>query len=307
MAFAQYTKLLDFAGATNGNNPRSDLMQASDGMLYGMIHGGGANMHGVLFQYNPATSTYTKKLDFAGITNGDTPMGDLMQASDGMLYGMTANGGANNYGVLFQYNPATSTYTKKLDFAGATNGSNPQGSLIQASDGMLYGMTEQGGANNLGVLFQYNPATNTYTKKLDFAGAANGGMPYGSLMQASDGMLYGMTNIGGVNNYGVLFQYNPATSAYTKKLDFAGAANGKNPFGSLMQASNGMLYGMTEQGGAKGFGVLFHYNPATSVYTKNIDIAGATNGSNPGGTLMQASDGISYGMTENGGANGMRS
>jgi uncharacterized repeat protein (TIGR03803 family) len=152
-----------------------------------------------------------------------------VQASDGKLYGMTVNGGANNNGVLFQYDPATSTYTKKLDFNGATKGSNPSfGSLMQASDGKLYGMTWQGGVNNMGVLFQYDTATSTFTKKLDFAGATNGRSPYGSLMQASDGKLYGMTYSGGANDMGVLFQYDTATSTFTKKLDFNGA-NGSNP------------------------------------------------------------------------------
>ena len=55
MANAQYTKLLDF-NDTNGQSPSSSLMQASDGMLYGMTKFGGANGAGVLFQYNPATS-----------------------------------------------------------------------------------------------------------------------------------------------------------------------------------------------------------------------------------------------------------
>jgi len=305
-ATSTYTKKLDFAGATNGEAPTASLMQASDGMLYGMTFQGGANASGVLFQYNPATNTYTKKLDFAGATNGQYPAGSLIQASDGMLYGMTQNGGANNLGVLFQYNPATNTYTKKLDFAGTTNGSNPEGSLIQASDGMLYGMTQGGGANSKGVLFQYNPATNTYTNKLDFAGASTGSTPHTSLMQASDGMLYGMTELGGANSMGVLFQYDPSTSIYTKELDFAGVTNGQYPTGAFMQASDGMLYGMTPVGGTNNFGVLFQYNPATSTYAKILDFVGVTNGSNPNhGTLMQASDGMLYGMTELGGANNL--
>ena len=303
---AQYTKLLDFAGDTNGSYPGfSNLMQASDGMLYGMTENGGAYNVGVLFQYNPSTSTYTKKLDFADtITNGSNPTGSLIQASDGMLYGMTYSGGADSVGVLFQYNPSTSTYTKKLDFADTTNGSYPYGSLMQASDGMLYGMTTFGGANGYGVLFQYNPSTSTYTKKLDFAGTTNGSYPAGSLMQASDGMLYGMTGEGGANNLGVLFQYNPSTSTYTKKLDFAGANNGSGPWGSLKQASDGMLYGMTNDGGAYNLGVLFQYNPSTNTYTKKLDFD-TTNGSYPHGDLMQASDGMLYGMTENGGAYNM--
>ncbi|HEX7414103.1 MAG TPA: choice-of-anchor tandem repeat GloVer-containing protein [Bacteroidia bacterium] len=307
---AQYTKLVDFAGTTNGDYPQGDLMQATDGMLYGMTMAGGASNVGVLFQYNPVTNTYIDKYDFAVGTNGNKPQGSLMQATDGMLYGMTRFGGANTNcgmggcGVLFQYNPVTSTYTKKLDFAGI-NGQSPFGTLMQANDGMLYGMTEGGGANNMGVLFQYNPSTNVYTDKFDFA---EGNWPQGSLMQASDGMLYGMTTVGGAstncpNGCGVLFQWNPTTNTYTKKLDFAGATNGRNPYGDLMQASDGMLYGMTYAGGANGFGVLFQYNPATNILTKKLDFAGATNGQRPYGSLMQASDGMLYGMTYQGGAN----
>jgi uncharacterized repeat protein (TIGR03803 family) len=255
---------------------------------------------------------YNKMLDFDGTTNGGGPQGDLMQASDGMLYGITGSGGANNLGVLFQYNPATSTYTKKFDFGNSTDGGNPYGSLIQASDGMLYGMTWTGGGSSsncsgtgCGVLFQYNPTTNVYTKKFAFIGTgANGGNPYGSLMQASDGMLYGMTNYGGANSYyGVLFQYNPSTSTYIKKHDFDGTTDGGNPYGSLMQASDGMLYGMTSTSGASGggYGVIFQYNPTTNVYMKKVGFSN-TNGTAPRGSLMQASDGMLYGMTANGGA-----
>ena len=63
-----------------------------------------------------------------------------MQASDGKLYGMTTNGGSSGYGVIFSFDPSSSTYTKLKDFDN-TNGANPYGSLMQASDGKLYGMT----------------------------------------------------------------------------------------------------------------------------------------------------------------------
>jgi len=300
-----YTKKLNFAGATNGNYPYGSLMQATNGQLYGMTYGGGANNIGVLFEYDPATSTYTKKLDFAGTINERNPCGSLIQSTNNKLYGMTSQGGATDMGVLFEYDPAINIYSKKLDFAGPTNGSNPYGSLMQSSNGNLYGMTYGGGATDMGVLFEYDPATNIYSKKLDFAGATNGSNPYGYLMQASNGKLYAMTNYGGVNNMGVLFEYDPATSTYTKKLDFAGATNGSNPHGSLMQAMNGKLYGMTNSGGINNIGILFEYDPATNTYTKKLDFAGASNGSNPYGSLMQASNGKLYGMTNSGGTNSM--
>lgn len=299
-----YSKKLDFSGFLNGSSPHGSLIQGSDGKLYGMTSGGGINNLGVLFQYDPATSIYTKKLDFAGTTNGNYPYGSLIQANDGKLYGMTSAGGINFMGVLFQYDLATSTCTKKLDFSGVTNGSKPNGSLMQASDGTLYGMTYQGGINNMGVLFLYNAATSTYTKKLDFAGTTNGKYPYGSLMQASNGKLYGMTSEGGIKTLGVFFQYDPITSTYNKKLDFAGV-NGVNPYGSLIQASDGKLYGMTFGGGAGKLGVLFQYDPSISSYTKKLDFEAAIDGQRPCGSLLRASDGKLYGMTSRGGTNGL--
>ena len=150
---------------------------------------------------------------------------------------------------LFQYNPTTSTYTKKVDFgktdgtSTALVGSSPYGSLIQASDGNLYGMTQEGGISAFnsgpdgpfdrgrGVLFKYIPATSAYSVIYNFQIAGCIGYPQGSLMQASDGNFYGMTYIGppcGTNADGTLFQFNPVTSAYTNELNFTGA-NGKNP------------------------------------------------------------------------------
>jgi uncharacterized repeat protein (TIGR03803 family) len=300
-ATSTYTKKLEFEGETNGRNPYGSLMQASNGKLYGMTYSGGINNYGVLFEYDPITSIFTKKLDFDETTSGREPYGSLIQASNGKLYGMTYRGGTNGYGVLFEYDPTTSTYTKKLDF-NLDNGATPWGSLIQTSNGKLFGMTSEGGVNFWGVLFEYDPATSTYTKKLDFD-SDNGGFPVGSLMQASNGKLYGMTSEGGVNFLGVLFEYDPATSTYTKKLEFEGETNGRNPCGSLMQASNGKLYGMTSQGGANDLGVLFEYDPPTSTYTKKLDFDEATSGMLPYGSLIQASSGKLYGMTHNGGKN----
>jgi len=300
-----YSKQFDFGGSANGNYPKGSLIQASDGKIYGMTTGGGTNGYGVIFQYDPFKAIYNKKFDFDSTTNGINPSGTLLQSLDGKLYGMTWMGGLNGYGVIFQYDLSTATYTKKFDFS-AINGGNSEGSLIQASDGKLYGLATLGGANSSGVLFQYDPITSTYTKKLDFGGTTNGSYPYGSLIQATDGKIYGMTSRGGLKDSGVIFQYDPITSAYTKKFDLYGT-NGSYPFGSLMQASNGKLYGMTNYGGAFGYGVIFQYDITTSTFAKKIDFAGVTNGRYPygSGSLIQASDGKLYGTTSGGGVNDM--
>jgi uncharacterized repeat protein (TIGR03803 family) len=297
-----YAKKVDFAGATNGSYPFGSLIMASDGKLYGMTRAGGTSDLGVLFQYDPSTNIYAKKLDFVG-TNGASPFGSLMQASDDKLYGMTSSGGVNNGGVLFQYDPIANSLFKKLDFMGETNGSFPQGSLVQIGNGKIYGMTTYGGSNNKGVLFEYDLVTNKYSKKIDFDGVTNGGNPVGSLTLADNGKLYGVIKNGGSNNKGLLFEYNPNTNIYSKKLDFDGPANGSSPDGSLLWADDGKLYGMTLEGGANDLGVLFQYDPSTDSFAKKVDFGGTANGAYPDGSLVQANDGKLYGMTLAGGEN----
>jgi uncharacterized repeat protein (TIGR03803 family) len=65
---------------------------------------------------------------------------------------MTQLGGSSGVGVIFSYDPSTSTYAKLKDFDN-TNGAYPNASLIQASDGKLYGMTRRGEAAALVLFF----------------------------------------------------------------------------------------------------------------------------------------------------------
>lgn len=270
------------------------LTQLANGKMYGVTEYGGINNVGVLFEYDPATNVYTRKIDFSTLT-GKAPMGRLTLANNGKLYGMATSGGSNNLGAIFEYDPATNAYTKKIDFASAT-GSSPYGnSLYLHTNGKFYGMTVFGGANNSGVLFEYDPATNTYAKKIDFAGAANGANPYGSLMITSAGKVFGLTTNGGANNQGILFEYAPATNTITKKVDFT-AANGSFPYCDLAEASNNRLYGVTPVNGS-----IFEYNPATNAFTKKIDL-NAINAPFSYSTLVKGSNGKFYGMTSGGGA-----
>jgi uncharacterized repeat protein (TIGR03803 family) len=122
-------------------------------------------------------------MDFDG-TNGANPFGNLMQASDGKLYGMTYGGGSNGVDVIFSFDLSSSTYTKLKDFD-HINGTNPQGSLMQASDGKLYGMTLRGGRSGAGVIFSFDPSSSTYTKLKDYDGA-NGANPYSAFIEVNE-------------------------------------------------------------------------------------------------------------------------
>jgi uncharacterized repeat protein (TIGR03803 family) len=301
--------LVDFNGASDsayfGVRPYGNLIQASDGNLYGMTYEGGTNFYGNIFKYNPNTGVITDLIDFtgdAGSYNGEQPyFNSLIQASDSNLYGMTYEGGTNYRGNIFKYNPTTSVFTDLVDFGDTTYiGGLPEGSLIQASDGNLYGMTQQGTTYTYGNIFKYNPTTNAFTNLVNFTGdtgAYLGATPYGSLIQASDGNLYGMTSDGsrlGFGN-GNIFTYDPATSSYTDLVDFTYSDTpylGARPHGSLIQASDGNLYGMTQIGGVNGVGTIFRYNPTIRTYTDLVDFAltGFPDGNQPLGDLLEDTD-----------------
>lgn len=256
-------------------------MQASDGMIYGLTSLGGTYDAGVLFQYNPATNIFTKKVDFgiSGGLNGMNPDGQLIEFN-GLLYGLTTGGGVGG-GVLFEYNPVTNIISNKFLF-NQQSGIHPNGSLLLASDGKFYGLTEFGGSStsNNGVLFQYDLANNIYSNLVTFDGVNKGDGPMGSLIQALDGMLYGLTDRGGIYNFGVLFQYDITSNTFTKKVDFDGALLGSNPKGTLFQSSDGNLYGLTTTGGLNNIGTIFKYDFNTNTYNKKIDFNGI-NGSSP--------------------------
>jgi len=295
--YTQYSTLLNFEGVTNGKNPFGSLF--SDGnFLYGMTVTGGINDDGTIFRILPDGAGYEKLIDFAGTTNGSNPSSALI-SDNVFLYGTTQAGGTSNQGIIFKILPDGSGFEKLMDFDGSTSGGNPIGSLV--FDGtFLYGMTYDGGINNLGTVFKIKPDGSNFIKLMDFDGVSNGGHPYGSLI-CDGNFLYGLTNVGGSNNLGTIFKIMIDGTGYLKLLDFTGTTNGSNPLGSLISDGT-FLYGMTEKGGINNIGTIFKIMPDGSGYVKLVEYTDSINGSNPYGTLE--TDGtFLYGTTWKGGEN----
>jgi len=248
-----FTKLLDFAGSSNGSCPNGSLYY--DGIfLYGMTALGGVNNGGVIFKIKPNGTGYVKLLDFNFPTYGSNPGGSFFY--DGVyLYGITPNGGFFGAGTIFKIKPDGSSYTQLSDFS-STDARLPSGSLI--SDGtFLYGVTTSGGINNEGAIFKIKPDGTSYLKIFDFALTSSGNEPWGSLYY--DGtFLYGMTEYGGANSDGVLFKIMPDGTNFIKLLDFAGSLNGSRPYGSLI-SDDTFLYGTTYTGGTNDSGTVFKF------------------------------------------------
>jgi uncharacterized repeat protein (TIGR03803 family) len=93
------TTLYSFcAQCTDGSNPEAGLVQATDGGLYGTTRFGGANNNGTVFKITPR-GTLTTPYRFCaqgGCTDGSYPEAELIQGTDGNLYGTTSQGGANS-------------------------------------------------------------------------------------------------------------------------------------------------------------------------------------------------------------------
>ena len=285
---------------TDGAFPTGDLVYTSSGKFYGMCTSGGSNGNGVLFEYSLQTNTYTVRVNFDNATTGSTPYGGLTLADNGKLYGMTYDGGSNNYGVLFEFDTNTNTLVKKLDFDRTTNGSNPRGKLLKASNGKLYGVTTRGGSGNIGVLFEYDTTTEVYTKKRDFFSSAR--LPQGSLIEADNGKFYVVTSRYYDSSYGYyrgghLLEYDLTTDTFVSKEQFASSINLK---GGLIQAANGKFY-ISGSSASSNNTFIYKYD----LDLDNLSAVTISEGSLDMSNLSQAPNNKIYAMAEQGGTNNL--
>lgn len=279
-----YQKLFDF-GASSGSTPMAGLTQGANGLFYGVTYPI-TGRTGVIFEFNPYTTKYTKKIELADHDLKNT-WSSLTLTPSGSFYGTAISGGSNNNGALYEYFPSTNSLVIRHHFSVATTGSAPSGELTLAANNKYYGLTDNGN------LYEFDPVTYVVTVK-----SVIGGNPYGKLCLAGNNKLYGITTAGGANGVGVLFEYDPITEIFTKKVDFIVASKGSFPQCSLVQSSAGLLYGTTRSGGANSRGVIYEYNYLTNVFTVKYNFTSAIVGTTyTQGSLLKAANGKIYGMT----------
>jgi uncharacterized repeat protein (TIGR03803 family) len=247
-----------------------------------------------------AAQTLTTLHAFNGTDGGNSTAG-LILATDGNFYGTTSRGtGAASDGTVFRITPSgvLTTLHTFCSQSGCSDGSVPEGSLIQATDGNLYGTTSDGKVFKITL-----SGTLTILGNLVSGSAA-------ALVQGTDGNFYGTTVHGGANSCigfgghrvscGTIFKITP-TGAVTTLANLS-QASGFNPVSSLIQATDGNFYGTAELGGGTihpGNGTVFKITPA-GTFTVLHSFNG-TDGERPLGALLQNTDGNFYGTTFFGG------
>ena len=289
--------------AQNGINGWGTLALGSDGALYGCVRNGGASNAGAIFRLETTGSNYTILHHFTGGAGGTTPLGGIIEGSDGALYGTTFSGGTNNSGVIFRINKSGSDFTVLHHFLSISDCRNPQAELLEASDGLLYGTAYNGGGFARGGIFKINKDGSGYTivSGLNFGGAEAPRQPIGGLIEAQDGFLYGTSESGGATTNGTVFRVNKnGTNAVVLKS--LGIVDGgvEQPNGTLALGDDGQLYGTAAFGGSANFGGVFRMATNGTNFAVIKSFAGA-DAREPRAGLVKARGGVLIGTSRIGG------
>jgi uncharacterized repeat protein (TIGR03803 family) len=184
-------------------------------------------------------------------------------------------------------------------------GQKPYAGVVSGTDGALYGTTLGGGSNSAGTVFRVNTDGSGYATLHAFLTNGVDGQSPGALTQASDGALYGMTQIGGTNGAGTVYKLGQDGSGYRVLHVFRSVtADGANPEAGLIEGRDGGLYGTTFFGGSNDMGTVFRLSKDGNSYGVLYHFGRpASDGANPDTALLQGADGALYGTTFFGGTN----
>ncbi|HVI07583.1 MAG TPA: choice-of-anchor tandem repeat GloVer-containing protein [Candidatus Binatia bacterium] len=292
----------------DGISPDAGLILGANGNFYGTTSFGGADFTGgTVFEITP-TGTLTTLYNFCAqlnCTDGSYPYSQLVQSSNGTIYGTTLDGGANNQGTVFQIT-ASGTFSVLYSFCSKTNcadGSLPFAALTVGSNGELYGTTEYGGAANAGTVFAITTSGKLTT--LHSFSFADGAYPFSAVAQSSNGIFYGTTSAGGLRDAGTVFEMS-ANGKLKTIYNFCqsnGCADGATPQAALTKGGNGGFYGTTFAGGSHSRGTVFEVSASGKLKTlySFCSKVNCEDGANPYSGVAEASDGTLYGTTFNGG------
>ena len=301
-ARAQVILLHSFGGGNaDGAGPLGALTH-SGAFLYGTAESGGSSADaGTLFKIGVDGTGYGVTHTFTNGLDGGSPFGSLTQNLS-ILYGTTVNAGSAGQGTIFKIGVDGTDFGVVHAFMGSpTDGSNPQGSLVQ-SGSTFYGTTTNGGSAGGGTIFKVNADGTSETVLHSFVGGSNDGQnPTYGAPALSGTNLYGMTISGGSTGSGVIYKIGTDGTGFTVLHSFTFApGDGNTPFGSVI-VSGSTIYGLTSIGGTSGNGTIFKINVDGTGFTLLHSFGGQpSDGRGPLGELLLSNSNL-YGTTYQGG------
>ena len=224
--------------------------------------------------------TETVLHDFTGSPDGAYLQSSALLPTAGGFYGVAEFGGADNHGIVFKLTNSNGTWDETVlySFTGGADGSYPIGALIADKAGNLYGVTDAGGSQNAGVVFELSNSAGSWQETVlhDFGSGFDGANPQGPLVFDAHGNLFGTTVIGGGLNGGTVYEMTPANGVWNETVlhSFGGANDGYLAYGGLTLDAKGNVYGTTQAGGSNpciglGCGIVFQLVAANG-WSENI-------------------------------------
>ena len=133
----------------DGAAPFAGVILGADGLLYGTTVAGGVPTgrgSGTVFSLAQDGSNFVSIHTFDFSTEGHDPKAELIQLSDGSLYGLTETS-------VFEAAP-DGTVSVLQSFPGRTDLGGWQGPLLAIDDNTLLGVAARGSASQQGIVFQ---------------------------------------------------------------------------------------------------------------------------------------------------------
>ena len=258
--------------------PSGPLVEVSNGVFYGTTEGGGEFGGGTIFRMDSNGAVEVLHQFRAAGTEGYGPRGGLVRIGDD-LYGTTVQGGPFNGGTVFRlslsgdFSVVTDRIGDPAVSAPNQPGVNVSATLLAASDGWLYGVT-----NTNPAIFRVHPVTGEYEQRFSFVTLPKTKtfVAPSALMEGSDGQIYGTVQRGGTGNdpsqqnaAGIVYRMNQSGDVEIIHQFVTGANEISLPFTALTQ-HGAFFYGLTASAGLMGTTALYQMDFNGSVTVLNV-------------------------------------
>jgi uncharacterized repeat protein (TIGR03803 family) len=211
-AHGTYTTLYTYSSQAA---PNSEITVDAAGNLYGTTAGDGASTSGTVYKLSAPThqtnSFLTTFSPNAVAPNGADPGGGVALDASGNLYGTTQFGGANNAGSLFELSSSGGReYLTTLASFTASEGHPLDTPVVDAAGDVFASVNGNGTNGAFGQIIELSGPADQTVAVLHAFDDTDDGADAGTLVADSSGDLFGVTDYGGPNGYGTVFELSNA-------------------------------------------------------------------------------------------------